>query len=237
FEHGLRALVMVNKIDRPDARPTEVLEEIFDLFVELGANDQQLEFPVVYGSGRDGYAMDEVGGHSTDLTPLFEKILKHVPSPPMDVAGPVRFQTVTLEHDDFVGRLAIGRVHRGVLRNGSRLVICHPDRPRPIAVAVKGLFRYEGLRRVAAEQVSCGDIAIVAGAEALSIGDRLRYAEFPLPPTAITKDDPTSSMGFRVNDSSFAGRVVKFVTSRQILSRVEKAAIRDVALVVERMDS
>ena len=237
FEHGLRALVMVNKIDRADARPTEVLEEIFDLFVELGANDQQLEFPVIYGSGRDGYAMDEVGGSSTDLIPLFEKILKHVPSPPMDLAGPVRFQTVTLEHDDFVGRLAIGRVHRGVLRNGSRLVICHPDRPRPIAVAVKGLFRYDGLRRVADEQVSCGDIAIVAGVEELSIGDTLCPAEFPDPLPAISIDEPTISMEFRVNDSPFAGREGKFVTSRQILTRLEKAAIRDVALVVERMDS
>ena len=237
FEHGLKALVMINKIDRPDARPTEVLNEVFDLFVELGADDTQLEFPVVYGSGRDGYAMDEPGGDSKDLEPLFEKILTHVHTPPMDIAGDVQYQAATLEHDDFLGRLAVGRVHRGVLKNGARLGLCHPERDRAVPVAIKGLFRYEGLRRVPTEEVRCGDIAIVAGVEHLEIGDTLCPVDRPDPLPAITIDEPTISMEFRVNDSPFSGREGKFVTSRQILARLERAATRDVALEVEKLPS
>jgi GTP-binding protein len=237
FEHGLKAIVMVNKIDRPDARPNEVLDEVFDLFVDLGAQDEQLDFPVIYGSGRDGYAMNEPDEESSDLKPLFEMILKEVPPPPMDVIGPMQFQATTIDQDDFVGRIAIGRVRRGIIRSGARYAIAHPDRSKPEELVVKRLLRFEGLERVPTEEVSCGDIAIIAGADGIEIGDTLCSPEMIDPLPAIILDEPTLSMVFYVNNSPFAGTEGKFVTSRQILARLEKAAARDVALLVQPADS
>ncbi len=233
FEHGLKALVMINKIDRPDARPNEVLDEVFDLFVELGASAEQLEFPVVYGSGRDGYAMDEPEHERKDLGPLFKTILQHVPSPDIDLESPVRFQAVTLEHSDFVGRMAIGRVNRGILREGARVLVCHPDREQLVHANVKSLYRFEGLERVPAQEVFSGDIAVVAGIDELSIGDTLCDPELLDPLPAISIDEPTISMQFSVNDSPFAGKEGTYVTSRHLLTRLERASIRDVALTIE----
>jgi GTP-binding protein len=232
FEHGLKALVMVNKIDRPDARPQAVLDEIFDLFVELGAHDEQLEFPVVYGSGREGYAMHEPEDTSTTLEPLFELLMEHVPTPPIDLDGPLRFQAVSLDQDDFVGRIAIGRVTRGTLQLGARLAVCHPERKTQPVFPVKGLFRFEGLNRVPAESVTCGDIAVVAGIDELKIGDTLCPIEHQDPLPAITIDEPTISMVFYVNNSPFAGQEGWYVTRRQILVRLRRAAARDVALTL-----
>jgi GTP-binding protein len=234
FEHGLNALVMINKVDRPDARPEEILDEVFDLFVELGANADQLDFPVVYGSGRDGYAMNEPDEERKDLDPLFRLVLKHIPAPVVDLESPVRFQAVTLEHSDFVGRIAIGRVQRGILREGQRVTMCHPDRTKNVQASVKSLFRYEGLERVATSEVACGDIAVVAGIEDLSIGDTLCDPDHVEPLPRIMIDEPTISMQFSVNDAPFAGKEGQFVTSRHLQTRLEKAAVRDVALVIER---
>lgn len=234
FEHGLKALVMINKVDRPDARPEEILDEVFDLFVELGADEDQLDFPVVYGSGRDGYAMNEPDEERKDLDPLFRLVLKHVPAPAVDLESPVRFQAVTLEHSDFVGRIAIGRVQRGVLREGQRVTLCHPDRTKNIQANVKSLFRYEGLERVATKEVACGDIAVVAGIDDLSIGDTLCDPDHVEALPAIMIDEPTISMQFSVNDAPFAGKEGQFVTSRHLQTRLERAAVRDVALVIER---
>jgi len=230
FENGLKALVMINKVDRPDARPGEVLNEVFDLFVELGASDEQLEFPVVYGSGRDGWATHDVDVQCDDLKPLFELILEGVPAPRVDASAPLQFQATTLDQDDFLGRIGIGRVSRGTLREGQRVTICHPDRPTRKNVLPKSLFRYEGLERVPATEVLAGDIAIVGGLENLEIGDTLCDNEHLDPLPAIEIDEPTISMVFYVNTSPFAGKEGKYVTSRQILSRLEKAAARDVAL-------
>lgn len=233
FERGLKAIVMVNKVDRPDARPAEVLDEIFDLFVELGADNEQLEFPVCYGSGRDGWAIQELDQTSSDLEPLFELVMREVQPPAIDLEAPVRFQSVTIDHDDFVGRIGVGRVQRGILRLGERLALCHPDRAKPIITQIKNLYRYEGLAKVPAEQVEAGDIAVVAGIEELTIGDSLCPAEQPDPLPAILLDEPTLSMVFQVNDSPFSGKEGKFVTSRQVLSRLEKAALRDAALTIK----
>ena len=232
FEHGLPALVLINKVDRPDARPSEVLDEVFDLFVELGADDQQLDFPVVYGSGRDGWASREPADEGRGVGPLFELILEHVPPPPQDEDAPVRFQASTLDQDDFLGRVAVGRVERGVLRRDGRYALCHPDRPDGPVVPVKNLLRYEGLRRRPVEAVGAGDIAIVTGIDGLGIGDTLCPPEHREPLPAIAIDEPTISMVFLVNASPFAGREGRFVTSRQILARLEKAAARDVALTL-----
>jgi len=230
FEHGLKALVMINKVDRAEARPTEVLDEVFDLFVELGADDEQLDFPICYGSGRDGWAISEIGERSDDLLPLFDLLLEHVPSPQMDDAAPVRFQAVTLDHDDFLGRIAVGRVQRGTLRREGRVAVAHPDHDRAPVVAIKNLFRYEGLERMAAEEVTAGDIAVVTGIDELGIGDTLCDPEHIEPLPAIAIDEPTISMEFCVNTSPFAGTEGKYVTSRQILARLQRAALRDVAL-------
>jgi len=240
FERGLKALVMVNKIDRPDERANEVLDEVFDLFVELGADDEQLEFPVCYGSGRDGWAVAELGRRAEDLRPLFAMITEHVKPLDVDHDAPLQFQAVTIDHDDFVGRIGIGRVVRGDLRLGGRLALCHPDRAKPLPVTVKNLYRYEGLQKVAVDRVEGGDVAVVAGIDELSIGDTLCPLEHvdPLPP--IKLDEPTISMVFQVNDSPFAGQEGDFVTSRQVASRLEKEAMRDAALQIgstERTDA
>ena len=240
FEHGLRALVMINKIDRPGARPNEVLDEVFDLFVELGATEEQLDFPVIYGSGRDGYAVDDPAEEHRDLEPLFRMILEKVPEPKCDDSAPVQFQAATLEHDDFVGRIAIGRVWRGRLRIGDRLRVVHPDRTDSPFAVVKTLFRTEGLARVAAETVGAGDIAVVAGIEELGIGDTLCHPEHLDARPAITIDEPTISMEFCINDSPFAGKEGQFVTTRHLIGRLDKAAVRDVALSIaptERSDA
>ncbi|MHC4894287.1 MAG: translational GTPase TypA [Planctomycetota bacterium] len=236
FERGLKAMVMVNKVDRPDARPAEVLDEIFDLFVELGADDEQLEFPVCYGSGRDGWAVQELDHTSDDLEPLFDLVMREVQPPTIDLEAPVRFQAVTIDHDDFVGRIGVGRVERGVLRLGERLALCHPNRPKAISTQIKNLYRYEGLAKVPAERVQAGDIAVVAGIEELTIGDSLCPAEQPDPLPGIQLDEPTLSMVFQVNDSPFSGKEGKFVTSRQVLARLEKAALRDAALTIQPTD-
>ncbi len=232
FERGLKALVMINKIDRPDARPEAVLDEVFDLFVELGATDDQLEFPVIYGSGRDGWAVRELGNHQQDLGPLMEFLLEHVTPPMPDPDAPLQFQSVTIDHDDFVGRIGVGRVQRGTLRIGARLSLCHPDRKRSPQVNVKNLYRYEGLAKVPCDAVVAGDIAVVAGIEELSIGDTLCPVDANEPLPAILLDEPTIAMQFQVNDSPLAGREGKYVTSRQVWSRLEKAALRDAALYI-----
>lgn len=235
FEHGHRAIVMINKIDRPDCRPEEVLDEVFDLFVELGANDQQLDFPVLYGSGRDGYAGLEPGDGSKDLEPLFQMILAKVDPPVVDPEGPAIFQAVTLDHDDYIGRIAIGRVKQGSLKIGHRLFLRHPEREGSAAVTVKSLFRYQGLQRVATDTVWAGDIAVVGGIEDLFIGDTLCEHEDQVPLPAIKIDEPTISMIFRINDSPLSGRDGgTYLTSRHLAERLERASDRDVALTVKR---
>jgi len=240
FERGLRALVMINKIDRPGQRAPQVLDEVFDLFVELGAGDEQLEFPVIYGSGRDGWAAldpNTPDAKERGLLPLLELILEKVPTPPQIDDAPVRFQAATLDHGDYLGRIGIGRVERGVLEQGARLAICHPDRPNGPVVLVKSLFRYEGLERRPVEAVHAGDIAVVAGIDELSIGDTLCPADRREPLPAIRVDEPTISMVFQVNDSPFAGKEGTYVTSRHLRSRLERASLRDVALQLADTDS
>ena len=237
FENGLRAMVMINKADRPDARADEVLNEVFDLFVELGADDDQLEFPVVYGSGRDGWAVFELSDPRHDLEPLFDMLMRFIPAPPLDAEGPLQLQVATLDHDDYVGRIAIGRVQRGVVHMGERVAVTHPDRKQAKAYPIKSLFRYEGLNRVAVEEVRVGDIAILGGIEELMIGDTLCPPEQQDPLPAIALDEPTISMEFYPSNSPFAGQDGQYVTSRQVLGRLEKARIRDVALQLETGDS
>lgn len=237
FERNLPVLVMINKIDRPDARPAAVLDEVFDLFCDLGATDELLDFPTIYGSGRDAWASLDSEVRSGDLAPLFDLILSKVPIPVRDIDAPVQFQAATLDHDDFLGRIGIGRVNRGTLWKGKRYSLCHPERGITPTGVIKKLFRYEGLTKVAVDEVRAGDIAVVAGIDDLCIGDTLCPAEHHDPLPGIKVDEPTVSMVFQVNDSPFAGTDGKYVTSRHIRSRLEKAALRDVALSLADTDS
>ena len=231
---GLLPILVVNKLDRPDARPTEVVDEVFDLMVELGATDRQLDFPVLFASGRSGWAKRELGDEQVNLLPLFDAILERVPAPKVDIEGPLQFQVMSLEYNDFTGRVAIGRVHRGVMKPGQVKLVKRDGSMK--SASVKRVMVFEGLRREPRPAVYCGDICAIEGIEDCDIGDTIADALRPeaLPP--VTVDEPTISMLFSVNDGPFAGQAGKYVTSRQIRDRLAKELLRNVALRVEDTD-
>ncbi len=231
FENKLRPLVVVNKMDRQDARADAVLGEVFDLFVELGAEEMALDFPVVYASARDGWSSLEEEVREGDMEPMLDAILEHFEPPSFDATLPLQFQIATLDWNDYVGRIGIGRVTRGVLKSGDDVMLVSNagDRKRG---RVKELYNFAGMDRVKVDQVEAGDIACIAGIDDLGLGDTLcDITEVdPLPP--ITIEDPTIEMEFMVNDSPFAGKEGTFVTSRQVQERIERASIMDPALRV-----
>jgi GTP-binding protein len=229
---GLRIIVVINKCDRAGARPHVVLDQVFALFLDLGANDEQLDFPVVYASGREGWTRREPGDTDKDTAFLFDTIRDRVPAPRGDPSGPARLGVVTLDHNDFVGRIAIGRIDRGVLRDGMQLTVCGGERPQR-TTRVSGLYVFDDLGRTPAREVAAGDIVAVQGFPDIEIGETLcdPQAVEPLPRTTI--DEPTISMDFLVNDSPFAGREGKFVTGRQLRERLERELRSNVALRVE----
>jgi GTP-binding protein len=231
---GLHVIVVINKCDRKGARPHEVLDQVFALFLDLGATDKQLDFPVVYASGREGWTRREPGDADTDTAFLFDTIRDKVPAPKGDPTGAARLGVVTLDHNDFVGRIAIGRVDRGVLRDGMTITVAGGDRP-PRTGRVSGLFVFDDLGRTPAREVAAGDIVAVQGFPDIEIGETLcdPATVEPLPRTLI--DEPTISMDFLVNDSPFAGREGKFVTGRQLRERLERELRSNVALRVEIM--
>ena len=229
---GLHVIVVINKCDRQGARPHAVLDQVFALFLDLKATDKQLDFPVVYASGREGWTRREPEDADKDTAFLFDTIRDKVPPPKGDPSGPARLSVTTLDHNDFVGRIAIGRVDRGVLRDGMPIVVCGGDRP-PRTGRVSGLFVFDDLGRTPAREVAAGDIVAVQGFPDIEIGETLcdPSAIEPLPRTTI--DEPTISMDFLVNDSPFAGREGKFVTGRQLRERLERELRSNVALRVE----
>jgi GTP-binding protein len=231
FECGLRPIVVINKIDRPDARPTEVLNAVFDLFVELDADDATLDFPTIYASGREGIATTDLAVPPTDLRPLYAAILKHVPPPVVDQAAPLQMLVVTLDYSDYVGRIGIGRVVAGKIRKGQKIALIKHD-GRQVEGAVKQLYVFALLGRTETDEVSAGDICAVVGVEDVDIGDTVADFEHPqaLPP--ITVDEPTLDMIFRINDSPFAGQDGEYVTSRQLRDRLMKELESNVALRV-----
>lgn len=229
---GKKAIVLVNKIDKPDARPTEVVDAVFDLFCELNASEDQLDFPLLYASGRDGWAVKDLGNDPRNsIVPLLDAVLEHIPAPEI-VEGPLQMQISTLDYSDYVGRIGIGRVSRGTIRLNAPVVVLDRD-GNPRNAQIKQLFTFEGLERQDCESVACGDICGVVGIEDIYVSDTIADAETPemLPPIAI--DEPTISMVFRVNDSPFFGRDGKFVTARHIRNRLIKESQSDVALRVK----
>jgi GTP-binding protein len=236
LEHGLRPIVVVNKIDRPEARGDAIVDEVFDLLVELGANDVQLEFPVVFCSAKQMIAGLSLGEPMKDLRPLLETILAHAPPPFVDRKGPLQFQAVTLGYDDFLGRLVIGRVIRGRLARGVPVVRI-PEHGAPEAFRITKLFGTKGLDRVELDSAEAGDIAIVAGIDDVQIGDTVADPSDPTPLPRIAIDPPTIRVKFSVNTSPFSGREGKFLTSRQIGERLEREALTNVSIKLEPTES
>ncbi|MDP7572422.1 MAG: GTP-binding protein, partial [Myxococcota bacterium] len=229
LEHGLLPILVVNKIDRPEQRGEAVLDEVFDLLVELGANDTQLDFPVVYASAKHGKATRELGGAMGDLRPVLDTILEFAPSPCVDLDGPLQFQAVTLGYDSFVGRLVIGRVECGELVRGDPVVRV-PREGAPEAFRITKLFGTAGIDRIDLERASAGDIIMLAGIDSIEIGDTICQPDSPVALPRIEIDPPTIKVNFLVNTSPFAGREGRFVTSRQIGERLEREVLGNVSI-------
>ena len=233
---GKKPVVVVNKIDRPGARPEEVVDEVLDLFIELGANDDQLEFPVVYASGRDGYASDDPHTPGTDMTPLFEAIRGEVPAPTGNSKGPAQVLFSNIDYDEYVGRIGIGRVERGSVKVNDNMVLCHRDGTTK-NVKISKLYQFEGLKRVEADSAQLGDIIAVSGITDLNIGETACSPDCVEALPFVKIDEPTVSMMFMVNNSPFAGREGKYVTSRNLRDRLFKEVETNVAMRVEETDS
>jgi len=236
LDHGLRPILVVNKVDRPEQRAEAVVDEVFDLLVELGADDHQLEFPVVYASAKEGGAASSVEEPRGDLRPLLETILEHAPAPRVDLDAPLQFQAVTLGYDEFVGRLVIGRVERGVLQRGTSVVRLAAEGARE-SFRVTKLFGTRGIRRVELDRAEAGDIAMLAGIDSIEVGDTIADPTSPEALPRIAIDPPTIRVDFSVNTSPFAGREGKFVTSRQLDERLLRESLANVSIRVEQTDS
>ncbi len=231
LEAGLPPIVCINKIDRPDARVTTVLDEIYGLFIDLDATEEQLEFPVVYTNARAGTATLDLSEPSDNVQPLFELILQTLPGPLVDPAAPTQFQANNLEYDDYVGRLAIGRVRNGTLKPGF-YVLCRLDgREQPVKITQ--IYGWHGLKRIELESVTAGDIVAVAGIEDIDIGETIADRDHPRPLPALRVDEPTIAMVFSANNSPWAGREGEFVTSRKLRERLFYEQRKNVSLRVE----
>ena len=234
---GKKPLVVLNKIDRPGARPAEVVDEVLDLFIELGANDDQLEFPVCYASARDGYATLDPNAPGTDMTPLFEMIVNEVPCPQGDLEGPTQVLFSNIDYDDYVGRIGIGRVERGSIQVGQTVTICGGAEDTRQNARITKLYQFEGLKRVEHDSAQLGDIIAVSGIAELNIGQTACATDCVEPLPFVKIDEPTVSMNFMVNNSPFAGREGKYVTSRNLRDRLFKEVETNVAMRVEETDS
>lgn len=233
---GLRPIVVINKIDRDQARPDAVLDMVFDLFVALDANEAQLDFPVVYASGRSGFACADPSDPRVDMKPLFEAIIRHVPPPESILSAPFRMQCATLGYDNFVGRLCVGRVISGRVRVGDRVLV-NKQLGGHSFERVSRVFRFRGLERIEAEEATAGEIIMLAGVGEIRPGDTINDPDHPMLLDAIQIDEPTISMRFMVNNSPFAGKEGKFVTSRQIRDRLMRELEKDVSLRVEETET
>ena len=233
---GKKAVVVINKIDRPMARPHEVVDEVLDLFIELGADEDQIEFPVVFASGRDGYATLSPDIAGEDMKPLFEAIVNEIDPPEGDCDGPLQILFTNIEYDDYLGRIGVGRVIRGRVKSGQTVSVCHKDGSFT-NVKIAKLFMYKGLKRYEAEEAAVGDIIQVAGISQLEIGETACDVNTIEPLPFVKIDEPTLSMNFMVNNSPFAGKDGKFVTSRNLRDRLFKEVMTNVSLRVEETDS
>lgn len=232
LEQRLTPILVVNKIDRDNARPAAVVDEVYDLFIDLGANEDQLEFPIIYASGLKGTASLDPNQQDADMTVLYEVILQHIPAPAVDVAGPLQLQVTMLDYNDYLGRIGIGRVHRGGIRKGQTYAQIKRDGTVK-QVRIAKLFGFLGLKRVEIEEAKAGDIVAVPGLDEINVGETVTDIDFQEALPLLTIDEPTLKMTFVVNNSPFAGREGKFVTSRKLRERLFAALETDVSLRVE----
>ena len=235
LEAHLKPIVVINKIDRPDQRVEEVVDEVLDLFIELNADEDQLEFPVVYASARNGIAKLSMEDESKNLEPLFKVILENIPAPDVDTEAPLQMLVNTLDYDNFIGRIVVGRVMRGTIHNGENIALMNEDKVRPGKIG--RLYAYQGLKRVEVEEAKAGDIVALMGLQDAEIGETIADKDNPEALKGIKIDEPTLSMVFYVNNSPFAGKEGEYVTSRHIRDRLFKEAETNVALRVEETDS
>ncbi len=236
FARGLPPIVVINKIDRPDARSAEVLNEIFDLFIDLDASEAQLDFPVVYTNGRIGTATLDLDKPGDDLRPLFDAIVQHVPPPMGSLDAPLQLLVANLDSSDYLGRIAIGRIFNGRVKIGDEIAICTPASEARKAKVTK-LYSFDGLKRIDIDNAAAGDIVCLAGISDITIGETVTEFERQMPVQMIAVDEPTVSMIFGVNTSPMAGREGQYVTSRQVRDRLERELIGNVSIRLENTDS
>jgi len=231
---GLKPIVVINKIDRPDARPDEVLDEVLDLFIDLGANEDQLDFPVAYASAKMGYARNELEGDSTDMRPLLDMIIEHIPLPAGDVDGPVQLVISSIDYDNYVGRIGVGKINRGTIGKAQELILCSTDGQQR-RVKINTLYTFEGLKRAEALQAEAGEIVAISGIEDMTIGETLCATDAVEPVPFVNIDEPTLSMNFVINNSPMAGLEGTYVTSRHLRDRLERELLSNVSLRVEEI--
>jgi GTP-binding protein len=236
LEARLPAIAVVNKIDRGDARPAEVVNEIYELFLDLDATDEQIEFPILYAISREGVAKQKLEDNSNNLQPLFDQIVETIPVPRELRADSLQLLVANLDYNDYVGRLAIGRIFSGEIKVGDQIAVVKPDRTTH-KTKVSQLYVFEGLKRESVDKAGFGEIVALAGIENINIGDTITSVENPQPLPAIAVDEPTIAMIFGVNNSPFAGREGRFVTSRQIKERLDKELLGNVAIRVDETES
>ena len=235
LEQNLKPIVVINKIDRPDQRVEEVVDEVLDLFIELNANDEQLEFPVVYASAKAGIAKLSMDDESDNLEPLFKVVLANIPAPDVDTEAPLQMLVNTLDYDDYVGRIVVGRIVRGTIHNGENITLMHEDTQKKQKIG--RLYTYQGLKRTETTEASAGDIIALIGLPDAEIGDTIADAEQPEILKGIKIDEPTLSMLFSVNNSPFAGQEGEFVTSRHLRERLFKEMETNVSMKLEETET
>ncbi len=236
LEGKLPVIVVINKIDRQDARPQEVVNEVYDLFIDLDAGDDQIDFPILYAVSREGIAKQQLEDEGDDLRPLFEQILRTIPPPRGDETAPLQLLVANLDYNEYVGRLAIGRIFNGVASVGDQVTVCRHDGESG-KTRITQLYTFEGLKQIPVETASTGDIVSLAGIEGINIGDTVASAIDPRPLPRIVVDEPTISMIFGVSTSPFAGKEGQHVTSRKIRERLDKELLGNVAIRVEETES
>lgn len=236
LELGLRPIVVINKIDRPNARPHVVLDMIFDLFIELNASDEQLDFPVIYASAKEGYAVNEIDQEAKDIIPLLDMIVKEVPDTEGDVNQPLQMLVSAIEYDNYLGKMGTGKICNGTISQGQEVMLMKRNEDRLI-YRVSKIFTFEGLQKIELKTAYAGDIVSIAGLEQIDVGETVADKENPVQLPIIHIDEPTLAMEFLINDSPFMGRSGKWVTSNKIYERLQKELQTNISLVVERTDS
>lgn len=234
LEAGLNPIVVINKIDKVDARPMEVIGDVFDLFIELGANDKQCDFPIVYASAKAGYSGNEMDEDMTDMAPLLDKIIDFVKPPEGDIAAPLQMLITSLDHNNFVGKIAVGKITRGIAKRNQAVAIIDAD-GNILKSTISNLYLYEGIKRVDTEEAAIGDIVAISGIGEIHIGDTITDALSPEALPFVHIDEPTLSMNFMVNDSPFAGQDGSYITSRHLRDRLMKEMETNVSLRVREI--